>query len=876
MRMRTNKTRRGCFSLLSSSRDDVLLNPILFLFVATFARLLFVVVFVAEAMIDDIGEVEMIQRPFLAWSMREKMCVVQGNGADALEKVVPIFETNEEKNNEISRDPSLYLMLALYYSNNDRGLRCDKRGEESDGYSSCANNCTDVADTRLRTESIKLKPKEHLYVNSSAVISAFENTATANPFSLPLGTNSSFEITFVPTKTMRSANASSGYATIWTLEDSFDNYNPNGGTTPSVDAREPCDAWPGVPPRFRVRYGPKYFMDGTENAAVIVETHVRCQQYAFVAPEEVIFRKNPVFEDSHRWNSSSDINESYLAVSLVVSFRGGEIDGSSESIFLSVDAFANGQPLRLATTRNVQFGQSYSLSRMNALSKFIRLGDHCCFDGYVKYFAMYNTSLSTFNVQALHQRKLRKRVPETVLINTPIVFDVVAEDDNNERRVIQVLAIDKEEMYDTFKVEMITSPSIGRVGSCDKNSPSLTYCAYVTCTFCYYPPHKLRSAVTASIATFIEFLALPFDANVTEYPLSAIESARVRVTVNLLPPLLACVFREDAEHDAQSCLTKTNTVVLNVTEDEETVVHICVNDTRVHSSMLSSGNMQNVNVNFIQFPTKGAAYWQESRKYAIEVDGRVFACSTFSYTPVNNYHGSDIATIRVASTSNDVTATFTKQIIFDVINIEDAKTLVAESADVFPVVEWMSRVDLSRSFTVSNAGVDSDAFLVRVSIVSDCQNLVYLTNDTALDASASLPLLRGDGGGDSKIEFEATPTVANALLESMEYLNVYNRYGDLECINDTVTVRISSVMSSINLKPSETSIRLRVKPPSIDSCRLALMDAFQGDENKEVARARSKLYGILAASCLLALQLVTLQRLKIKSYDDDDDDYNHH
>jgi hypothetical protein len=518
---------------------------------------------------------------------------------------------------------------------------------------------------------------------------------------------------------------------------------------------------------------------------------------------------------------------------------------------------------------------------MNALSKFIRLGDHCCFDGYVKYFAMYNTSLSTSNVQALHRGKLRKRVPETVLINTPVVFDVVAEDDNNEMRVIQVLAIDREEMYDTFKVEMITSPSIGRVGSCDENSPSFTYCAYATCTFCYYPPHKLLSAVTASTATFIEFLALHFDANVTEYPLSAIESARVRVTVNLLPPLLACVFREDAaERDAQSCLTKTNTVVLNVTEDEETVVHVCVNDTRVHSSTLSSGNMRNANVNFIQFPTKGAAYWQESRKYAIEIDGRVFACSTFSYTPVNNYHGSDISTIRVASTSNEnVTATFTKQIIFDVINIEDAKTLVAESADVFPVVEWMSRVDLSRSFTVSNAGVDSDMFLVRVSIVSDCQNLVYLTNDTALDASASLPLLRGDGGGDSNIEFEATPTVANALLESMEYLNVCNRYGDdLEYVNDTVTVRISSVTSSENLKPSETSIRLRVKPPSIDSYRLALTDAFQGDENKEVARARSKLYGILAASCLLALQLVSLQRLKSKSYEDDDDDdyYNHH
>ena len=885
MRMRTNKTRRGCFSLLSSSRDDALFNPILFLSVATFARVVFVVLVLAEAMIEDIGEVEMIPRPFLAWSMREKICVVRRNGEDALEKVMPIFETNEEEKNDFSHIPSLHSMLALYYSNNDRGLPCDKRGEESDdGYSSCANICTnetDVADTRLRTESIKLKPKEHLYVNSSAVISAFENTDSTNPFSLPLGTNSSFEITFVPTQTMRSANASSGYATIWTLEDSFENYTPNGGTTPSVVAREPCDAWPGVPPRFRVRYGPKYFMDGTENAAVIVETHVQCQQYAFVAPEEVMFRKNPVFENSYRWNSSSDSNESYLAVSLVVSFRGGEIDGSSESIFLSVDAFANGQPLRLATTRNVQFGQSYSLPSMSALSKFIRLGDHCCFDGYVKHFAMYNTSLSTSNVQALHRGKLRKRVPETVLINTPVVFDVVAEDDNNERRVIQVLAIDKEEMYDTFKVEMITSPSIGRVGSCDEESPSLTYCAHATCTFCYYPPHKLRSAVTASTATFIEFLALPFDANVTEYPLSAIESARVRVTVNLLPPLLACVFREDAaERDAQSCSTKTNTVVLNVTEDEETVVHVCVNDTRVHSNMLSSGNMGNINVNFIQFPTKGAAYWQESQKYAIEVDGRVFACSTFSYTPVKNYHGSDIATIRVVSTSNEnVSARFTKQIIFDVINIEDAKTLVAESADVFPVVEWMSRVDLSRSFTVSNAGVDSDMFLVRVSIVSGCQNLVYLTNDTALDAAASLPLLRGDGGGDSKIEFEATPTVANALLESMEYLNVYNRYGDdLEYVNDTVTVHISSVMSSKNLKPSETSIRLRVKPPSIDSYRLALTDAFRGDENKEVARARSKLYGILAASCLLALQLVTLQRLKSKSYedDDDDDDYNHH
>ena len=97
MRMRTNKTRRGCFSLLSSSRDDALFNPILFLFVATFARVVFVVLVLAEAMIDDIGEVEMIQRPFLAWSMREKICVVRRNGEDALEKVMPILRRTRRR-----------------------------------------------------------------------------------------------------------------------------------------------------------------------------------------------------------------------------------------------------------------------------------------------------------------------------------------------------------------------------------------------------------------------------------------------------------------------------------------------------------------------------------------------------------------------------------------------------------------------------------------------------------------------------------------------------------------------------------------------------------------------------------------------------------
>ena len=140
-----------------------------------------------------------------------------------------------------------------------------------------------------------------------------------------------------------------------------------------------------------------------------------------------------------------------------------------------------------------------------------------------------------------------------------------------------------------------------------------------------------------------------------------------------------------------------------------------------------------------------------------------------------------------------------------------------------------------------------------------------MTNDTALDVLASLPLLRGDGGGDPKIEFEAMPSVANALLESMEYLNVYSGRHNLDddgYINDTVTIRISSVAHPATLQSSETSIRLRVKLPSIESYRLALMNnTFEDDENKTFAT----LLGMLAALCVLGLQLVNLRRLKIKS-----------
>ena len=112
------------------------------------------------------------------------------------------------------------------------------------------------------------------------------------------------------------------------------------------------------------------------------------------------------------------------------------------------------------------------------------------------------------------------------------------------------------------------------------------------------------------------------------------------------------------------------------------------------------------------------------------------------------------------------------------------------------------------------------------------------------------------------------PSVANALLESMEYLNVYSGRHNLDdddddgYINDTVTVRISSVAHPATLQSSETSMRLRVKPPSIELYRLALMNnTFEDDENKTFAT----LLGMLAALCVLGLQLANLRRLKIKS-----------
>ena len=153
----------------------------------------------------------------------------------------------------------------------------------------------------------------------------------------------------------------------------------------------------------------------------------------------------------------------------------------------------------------------------------------------------------------------------------------------------------------------------------------------------------------------------------------------------------------------------------------------------------------------------------------------MFACARFSYAPVK------IIMERYSDRSYCIDKQRCKCNINKANCLQrdkhrDAKTLVVVPSKKKneDVVDWMSRVDLSHSVTISNAGIDSDAFCVRVSIDSTLRNLILLTNDTALDALTSLPLLRGGSVGDPKIEFEAMPLRLPTLLESMEYLNVYS------------------------------------------------------------------------------------------------------
>ena len=46
----------------------------------------------------------------------------------------------------------------------------------------------------------------------------------------------------------------------------------------------------------------------------------------------------------------------------------------------------------------------------------MRLGDHCCFDGYVKYFAVYDGTLNASDVKVLYNvghRRIPKRFSQT-------------------------------------------------------------------------------------------------------------------------------------------------------------------------------------------------------------------------------------------------------------------------------------------------------------------------------------------------------------------------------------------------------------------------------------------------------------------------------
>ena len=158
-------------------------------------------------------------------------------------------------------------------------------------------------------------------------------------------------------------------------------------------------------------------------------------------------------------------------------------------------------------------------------------------------------------------------------------------------------------------------------------------------------------------------------------------------------------------------------------------------------------------------------------------------------------------------------------------NIEDVKTVVdhRENSDEAIFAAWMSRVQFFETekyrqfLSIANAGIDTNEFLMRVSITSSLGNLLLITNDTALDRVFSLLLLRGDGGGDSEIMFDATPDVTNEILASLEYLNVcglmffcpdVEDHEEKKFLVDTVIVRASSA----NVTSEKTIVIHATKP----------------------------------------------------------------
>ena len=171
--------------------------------------------------------------PRVAWSMREKRCIDQTPFASkgrsfredgfVLEKVVPTFTGAEE--------------LAMWSNAAKRRGRvaCDDEEEEDEAQTRRDDDAlAAIVDAVLKKQSVELKPKEHLYVNTSSMVSTFDGNSITTTVQKRGG---SFEITYVPTSNMRRANASN-VSTIWTIEDSFENYVSNDVSTAAVGARE--------------------------------------------------------------------------------------------------------------------------------------------------------------------------------------------------------------------------------------------------------------------------------------------------------------------------------------------------------------------------------------------------------------------------------------------------------------------------------------------------------------------------------------------------------------------------------------------------------------------------------------------------------------
>lgn len=615
--------------------------------------------------------------------------------------------------------------------------------------------------------------------------------------------------------------------------------------------------------RFLVRV--RYSKD--ENA-FIAETYT-CAQKRFQSP---MLRKINTLTATNDNN-----NESYLMTRLLVSFRANVMSGK-----LDVEMFANGESLGVGVdVRASAYPFSFAVYQNKPIVSFVRFGG-CMFSGYLKRLAIYDGAMNATIARMIHDENTR--MPEVRLVSvventtTSSGNNTINNNNNNNNDNVYIVnngmakvsmnVMDRDEIEDTFDIKFIENPEFGEVKMC---SHSEQFCKSGMCEFCYFYTNDNNddSMLSTAVTTSVEFVVIPAFRNFT-YD----NDASVSVSFQLLPTILACVEIDSSSSRNKDCLATTNAFVLEVTEDERSIINVCVNDTQ-RSSIDTV-----IDVDITEFPTRGAIYWQNSidgvpkfSDQVLDATGRVFSCAKLTYAPESNFHGSDIMAIRISSrlkysVSDDVLPTIhetSKQIVFNVINIEDTKNIVLVDEGGLIEIEWMSRIKLGGIFTIPNAGIDANAFLVRVTITSRLGNLVFLNNDTALDMVTSLPFLRGDGGGDSEIVFESTPDVANALLSSMEYLNAYGALDDSSTtavvvdrekyLVDTVTVQIASSKEVVEF--SNVSINIRIMPPSLQS--------YLSSNSNSKNTVDLKMIGILCAVGVIAVQILSLQSLKTKS-----------